>query len=288
MSIFSRSRRSREDCAGDGIAWRSPQRIRTKPIVRASNDANQAMALAEIQRVLDQHCLVQVSINRKSRVKVKPLSAKKELIQHGWRNFLVKVINEGGVTSKLRVTSPNALPMVKGSTGSPSPKPQPIRRNRAAVSRCQHVRQSADDEKLSGLKLDYGLFNFTAETLARVKHFCNSMWGKDARPWIPSRDADPVSGCAVNRTDVRVCSTKPASLRPAPSFSAINLDVFYPAQSRRLAPDFFFHAQVYRSNGETIRLPAGTYAVEYTRGPEYRIETRKITIPNQEKTSRTI
>ena len=30
----------------------------------------------------------------------------------------------------------------------------------------------------------------------------------------------------------------------------------YPLQSRRLAPDFFFHQQVYRTTGESIHLPA--------------------------------
>ena len=45
----------------------------------------------------------------------------------------------------------------------------------------------------------------------------------------------------------------------------------YPARSRRLAPDFFFHDQMYRSDGETVLLPAGKYHVTYTRGPEYRV-----------------
>ena len=35
----------------------------------------------------------------------------------------------------------------------------------------------------------------------------------------------------------------------------------YPLQSKRLAPDFFFHPQIYRGPGETVRLPAGTYTL---------------------------
>lgn len=42
----------------------------------------------------------------------------------------------------------------------------------------------------------------------------------------------------------------------------------YPMQSKRLAPDFFFHPQVYRANGEVMRLPVGRYTVECSRGPE--------------------
>ncbi len=53
----------------------------------------------------------------------------------------------------------------------------------------------------------------------------------------------------------------------------------YPSPTRRLAPDFFFHPQVYRSSGEAVLLPPGTYTVEFTRGPEYVKQTRTITVP---------
>jgi hypothetical protein len=42
----------------------------------------------------------------------------------------------------------------------------------------------------------------------------------------------------------------------------------YPSPAKRLAPDFFFHPQVYRAHGETLRLPAGHYSIEFSRGPE--------------------
>jgi hypothetical protein len=53
----------------------------------------------------------------------------------------------------------------------------------------------------------------------------------------------------------------------------------YPSPSRRLAPDFFFHPQVYRADGETVLLPPGTYNVEFSRGPEYLTQSRSITVP---------
>jgi hypothetical protein len=42
----------------------------------------------------------------------------------------------------------------------------------------------------------------------------------------------------------------------------------YPAQAKRLEPDFFFHPQVYRADGEVLRLPTGIYTVRCSRGPE--------------------
>jgi hypothetical protein len=43
----------------------------------------------------------------------------------------------------------------------------------------------------------------------------------------------------------------------------------YPNPSRRLAPDFFFHEQIYRADGESIRLAPGKYTLVAYRGPEY-------------------
>ena len=56
----------------------------------------------------------------------------------------------------------------------------------------------------------------------------------------------------------------------------------YPARSRRLAPDFFFHDQIYRHNGEFVVLPPGEYNVTSTRGPEYVVQNRSIVVPNAE------
>lgn len=54
----------------------------------------------------------------------------------------------------------------------------------------------------------------------------------------------------------------------------------YPSQVKRLAPDFFFHPQVYRGNGETVRLPAGRYTVQCSRGPESIPETKELVVKN--------
>ena len=58
----------------------------------------------------------------------------------------------------------------------------------------------------------------------------------------------------------------------------------YPLPGRRVAsldefPDFYFQPQIYRADGEHVYLPAGTYDVEYSRGPEYLPGRRRITVP---------
>ncbi|HYG20121.1 MAG TPA: CehA/McbA family metallohydrolase, partial [Ohtaekwangia sp.] len=50
------------------------------------------------------------------------------------------------------------------------------------------------------------------------------------------------------------------------------------SQMKRLAPDFFFQPQIYRSHNEKIDLPPGTYTIEYGRGPEYFTKTKTLTV----------
>ena len=52
----------------------------------------------------------------------------------------------------------------------------------------------------------------------------------------------------------------------------------YPAQSKRLAPDFFFQRHIYRGDGEKVLLPPGDYSIECSRGPETIPITKKLTV----------
>lgn len=58
----------------------------------------------------------------------------------------------------------------------------------------------------------------------------------------------------------------------------------YPLPSRRVAaydqyPDFFFQPQVYRQDGERVKLPPGNYDVAFTRGPEYITQKMRLQVP---------
>lgn len=52
----------------------------------------------------------------------------------------------------------------------------------------------------------------------------------------------------------------------------------YPAQSKRLAPDFFFQRHIYRGDREQIALPPDTYKVVCSRGPETIPETKTLIV----------
>ena len=122
---------------------RSPRTNKRRCALR-SRDDDEAAAVETIQRILDPLCLVGVTINPESRVKVQDGAAPQELMQQGWRTFLVKVHNQAGVTAPLRCTSPNAAPMhdtwINRSRAAANDY---AGRRRAALARRRHVRQAA-------------------------------------------------------------------------------------------------------------------------------------------------
>ena len=66
-----------------------------------------------IQELLDPYCLALVEINPETRVKVLRGPAAAELVQGGWKSFLVKVNNQAEITSRLEVESPNAASLFR-------------------------------------------------------------------------------------------------------------------------------------------------------------------------------
>src|SRR4029078_12875204 len=72
---------------------------------KASAGQDEPTAIREVQAAVDPLCLLAVDINPESRVKVTPGPAKPELVEGGWRTFLIKVPNAAGVTAPLSVDS---------------------------------------------------------------------------------------------------------------------------------------------------------------------------------------
>jgi hypothetical protein len=84
-----------------------PDEVKTKLTI-ALAEAVPEKQVQLIQQVLDPLCLMGVTINPESRVKVAMGPAAPELLENGWRQFLVKVQNEAGVTAELKAGCPQA------------------------------------------------------------------------------------------------------------------------------------------------------------------------------------
>jgi len=77
--------------------------------VRAALRVGDVEALLALQRLLDPHCLVGVTINPESRVKAARGQARAALKKGKPSYFLIKVQNDAGVTQALALTSPQLI-----------------------------------------------------------------------------------------------------------------------------------------------------------------------------------
>ncbi len=250
---------------------------------KAINDTDAPRARRTIQDVLDKYCLLDIHINPESRVKVAQGAAKAELVEQGWRTFLVKVRNEANVTAQLRAESPNALPVYSRGKGgsSVSPRPEQTISKNEVMNRWLEVamfNKPPLTPQLSGLELEYRVIQLYSRDAGKREAKISFNVGQGTQDIGFRNDADVLFTClpSVDAT-FRVLDEQG---RPTTA-SFIIRDAqghVYPSPAKRLAPDFHFHPQIYRTDGEKIRLPAGDYKVEFTRGPEYLIKTQTIKV----------
>jgi hypothetical protein len=248
---------------------------------KAIASADQAEAVKQIQAVLDPLCLVGVNINAESRVKVAVGQAMPSLLQQGRRIFLVKVHNEAGVTAPLRVSSPNAEPLHVRSSGGPDPeqkiKPDEVGDRWLDIAM---IDGQPLNKPLSGLALEYRLIELYSRDVGRREAKLLFDVGQGTQDLGFRNEVNVLFHCEpAVEVILEVLDTDGRPTTGHFVFKDAKNRV-YPAMSRRLAPDFFFHEQIYRHSGESVMLPPGKYRVTYGRGPEYRLRTKEITVPD--------
>src|SRR5207249_6047646 len=129
---------------------------------------------------------------------------------------------------------------------------------------------------LSGLAVEYALVSiFSRDAGKREARFSFDV-GQGTQDLGFRSDCDVLFDCATART---------ITLRVRDEFGAPATGCFlirdhgqrvHPSQAKRTAPDFWFQPQIYRAEGETVRLPDGQYTIEFSRGPESITETRNV------------
>ena len=246
---------------------------------RAIIQTDAANATRQIQDILDKYCLYEIHINPESRVKVTQAAAKPELVENGWRTFLVKVHNEAGVTAELKAESTNALRVWASSTGSPNPaqtiKPSDVRDRWLDLSL---YTKPPMKPQLSGLNLEYKIIQLYSRDVGKREAKVSFNVGQGSQDIGFRNDADILFTC-LPATDVTFNVLDEKGKPTTASFIIRDkLGNVYPSQAKRLAPDFGFHPQIYRSHGEKVKLPAGEYKIEFTRGPEYLVKTQTVNV----------
>jgi hypothetical protein len=273
-----------------------------------------------VQEILDPYCLAIININPEARVKVARGLAKAKLMQGGWTSFLVKVNNDAGVTAKLEVESPNAAPALHISTSEPRVTPENILSPGQVANRFLEMsmyRNPPLQPNLSGLKLEYAVLQIYSKDAGQREAeigfnigqgsqdigFRNTIAvlfnvSKPVKVVLRINDDDglPTMASLTFTDGVERILDEQSKEKSRPDYRttkarqeyqllAKELKGVYPLPSRRVAeydefPDFFFQPQVYRKDGEHVMLPPGKYNVMFTRGPEYILQSKEITVPS--------
>jgi hypothetical protein len=255
--------------------------------VAALADAGRRRDADRLQRLLDPHALLLVSLNPESRVKVQRGPARAALQQAGFTPVIVKVINQSTVTKRLHITSPQSGPVYAGVAELSMKRQQQeeLRVNEnvgGATDRFLHLEMFAAPpmtETLSGLAAEYAIALVYSSEAGRREATIGFDVGQGTQD-IGFRGEVPVlfeiQPAVPVKVAVRDTDGQPTVARLV--FRDASGHVF-PPQPKRLAPDFFFQPHIYRGDGESVLLPPGQFRMQSSRGPEYRVLEREVVVP---------
>jgi hypothetical protein len=260
-------------------------------LLKVLRDPESGTLPLNLQTVLDPYALLQVTINPESRVSVVQGQARPILVQHGWRVFLVKVLNSGQVTARLNCSSPQVLPdsgQAPGSQITPTGiVPPGSSRPEQSINRADILDRWLAIEmfdkpplapELSGLPLEYRIIELYSRDNGRREASIGFDVGVATRD-IGFRNNAPIlficDAASSIQLRIRDVDGSPATASLIISDSQGRI---YPCRPKRLAPDFPFQDQIYRADGQSILLPPGTYSVISGRGPEYLSNEQRLTV----------
>lgn len=239
-----------------------------REIETAMQASDHRQSVLKLQEVLDARCLFSVHINPEMRVKVAAGPAKPELVEQGWRAFLVKVKNESGTTAALNAASPNAQKLADLAKEDVADRWLDM-----MMFDTQPMRPT-----LSGLNLEYRIVLLYSRDVGKREARISFNVGQGTQDVGFRNDVDLLFTAHPAR-EVKF-GVQDENGRPTIAAFVIKdaQGRVYPSKAKRLAPDFAFHPQVYRGDGEVMRLPDGEYEIEFSRGPESVLQTRSLKV----------
>ncbi len=252
-----------------------------RALEEAFESSAESIAIEQMQSTLDPLCIAGVVINPESRVKAQRGPADPILYQSECKRFLVKIINEAGVTARLRVGYTGASETQLRHHGQQTEMP-------ADETPLFHVKtylpggrwlHSPSIAPLNGLELNYAIVDiFCAEQGKREITFTFDV-GQGTQD-LGFRAEVPILFSSQLTYPLTFAAVVDDNGQNAMASFIIRdeLGQVFPAQSTRTPPDFWFHPQVYRTSGETILLPNGKYTILASRGPEYELQSKSVEI----------
>ncbi len=241
--------------------------------------SNETAAVARIQELLDPLVLAEIEINAESRVKVTQGAAKPDLVEGGTRLFLVKVLNLANVTAPLVVESPNSGPVYLTSKGEHAPAMELTMSDvKERWGSFEIFTKPPMRPRLSGLAVEYAVLEAYSRDAGQRSAQLAFNVGQGTQD-IGFRNDILVLFTAAPARDITLHVKNENGERAMASFVVRDRQGrLYPNPAKRLEPDFPFQQQVYRFDGEQLRLPDGYYTIQYSGGPEYYTRTKELPV----------
>ena len=244
-------------------------------------DESDTEAIIKIQNILDQFCLASVMINPESRVKSRQGPSPAKLYQDHPQRYLVKIINEAGVTSRLRLNSDESSESnkeVDHTHAQMSSGSEDLFHFRVYMPGGSWL-HSPSKQNLTGLEVNYGVVFVSCNETGKREATLSFNVGQGTQD-IGFRSDLPIlfNSLPTYPLEIDQITDKTGEDLMAGLIIKDENDQVYPGQTSRVSPDLWFQPQVYRTAGEVIQLPEGTYTVTCLRGPEYIPQRKKVKI----------
>lgn len=254
----------------------TPFSARELQTLRACIQANDINAVRQVRDLLDKHTLFLIHINPEQRVQVQSGAARPELDEAGWRQFLVRVVNEAGTTAPLRVSSPQGGPVHESPRKMNEPIPEAVPPYSARWAEVQMFDGPPLRPTLSGLELEYRIVQIYSRDAGKREARFAFDTGQGTQDLGFRGETSVLFDCRPAREIILRVRDEKGDPCIASFLIRDRAGRVHPSQIKRLAPDFGFQQQIYRGDGESVRLPDGEYEIVFQRGPESLPETRQV------------
>ena len=243
--------------------------------LHAAHASSEQQGMAKIEQILDAHVLIEARINPEGRVSVARGAARAELVEHGWRTFLVKVNNEAAITAPFKIYSPQGEPMghawdeaIVGVHDFTNGAVDAVEASERWVE-VDNYSKPPMQAALSGLALEYRIVSIYSRERGMREASLEAVVGDEEQDLGFRSTLAILFHCLPSQRVSLLIFDADGSPTMASLLITDMSDRVYPAQNKRLLPDLWFERHIYRRDGETILLPQGEYQLVYGRGPEY-------------------
>jgi hypothetical protein len=248
------------------------------------------------EQILSRYTLATLAVGSDGAAHVAAGAAPRQLIEQGWRMFLIRIENPAAENGSVVIGSGI------GGAGQMAPGLGHMAQRAYLIDRLfkgpliekmwfkaelydatplVHWGMEVPTISLAGIPVEYRVLQiFSRDAGERTTDFTLYLLAKPDGAFrsghqqldfncLPSREVR----LRVTDSDGRGCMAS-LTIRD-------KLNHLYPPQAMRIAPDLFFHEQIYRADGESVRLPNGEYTVDSKRGPEYLRGTQIVTVDGE-------